>query len=130
MGGDWAARETMWGRYKGVQVSTRDDGVHGVPTARFPLLNQCGAEGHAATQEEAHGPGEGERGQGLVWVGGRKVCAGEGPSEPLFQSPFSLFLEGSNVRQPDRAWAGLGTGVRGYPRVHHLKTVPMTRCAR
>ena len=35
--------------------------------------------------------------------------------EPLFQTPPSPALEGSDVRQPERVWEGLGTGVWGLP---------------
>ena len=49
----------------------------------------------------------------LARVGGKKVCRGGGGLSPIFspQAP----PQGSNVRQPERVWEGLGMGVRGYP---------------
>ena len=38
---------------------------------------------------------------------------GGGLFGPHFQPPPPL--QGSKVRQPERVWEGLGTGVRGYP---------------
>ena len=77
---------------------------------------------------------------------GTKVCAGEGPFGPLFQTlplpsreennkpkatcpspPLPLRAQPSG--RPKGSGRGSGQGPGGRPRVHYLKTIPRTRCA-
>ena len=125
MGGGGGNRGTvdMWGPC-GVRACARSGGVLSRPGpshGRGP--RSCGNKAPHMP------PPPCDKSCGLCWTAlgsGEKVCVGEGPSEPHFQTPPPLALRAQTSGSPKGSGRGSERGVRGYPHVHYLK---MTRCA-